>query len=136
MGNIIGRSDVRSGPYGLQLEFQRIVDVSGKVENWQKWKNRTQCAFDGSGYERILSNQEYADRMRNQNRMVFSQLSVATSGGISYHLMKQHGEDKEGYTAWHSLIEWFNGDVLKVKTADTIRTRLESYKLSNGTTAS
>eukprot|EP00957_Ditylum_brightwellii_P200647 15295812-Ditylum_brightwellii.AAC.1 len=69
MGNIIGRSDVRSGPSGLKLELQRIVDFNGKVEDWQKWKNRTQCAFNGSGFERILSDREYANRMRNQNRV-------------------------------------------------------------------
>eukprot|EP00957_Ditylum_brightwellii_P095584 7281045-Ditylum_brightwellii.AAC.1 len=96
MENIIGRSDVRSGP---------------------------------SGYERSLSDQEYANRMRNQNRVVFSQLSVSTSGGTEYYLVKRHDEDKVGYAAWQSLIEWFNGDVLNAETADTVRARLESYKL-------
>eukprot|EP00957_Ditylum_brightwellii_P189827 14451530-Ditylum_brightwellii.AAC.1 len=72
MGNIIGRSNVISGPSGLKLESQRIVDFSGKDEDWQKLKNCTQCAFDGSCYEKVLSNQEHTDRMRNQNRVVFS----------------------------------------------------------------
>eukprot|EP00957_Ditylum_brightwellii_P201219 15324633-Ditylum_brightwellii.AAC.1 len=115
MGNIIRRSNVMSGPSGLKLESQRIVDFSEKVKDWQKWKNCTQCTFDGSGYEKVLSNQEHADRMRNQNR---------------------HDKDKAGHAAWHSLIKWFDGDVLKAKTADTVRARLESYKLGNGTTAS
>jgi hypothetical protein len=136
MGNIIGRSDVRSGPSGLKLESQRIVDFSGKVEDWQKWKNCTQCTFDGSGYERVLSDREYADRMRNQNRVVFSQLSVATPGGTAYHFVKQHDKNKDGHAAWHSLIELFDGNVLKAETADTVRARLESYKLGNGMTAS
>eukprot|EP00957_Ditylum_brightwellii_P174102 13256129-Ditylum_brightwellii.AAC.2 len=61
--------------------------------------------------------------MRKQNRVVFSQLSIATSGQPAYHLVKQHDEDKDGSTAWHLLIEWFYGDVLKVKTADTARAR-------------
>ena len=56
MGNIIRRSNVMSGPSGLKLESQRIVDFSGKVEGWQKWKNCILCVFDGSGYETILSN--------------------------------------------------------------------------------
>eukprot|EP00957_Ditylum_brightwellii_P196099 14941919-Ditylum_brightwellii.AAC.1 len=68
--------------------------------------------------------------------MVFSQLSVATSRGTAHHLVKQHNEDKDGYALWQSLIEWFDGDVLKAETVDTIRARLESYKLGNGTTAS
>eukprot|EP00957_Ditylum_brightwellii_P121237 9245583-Ditylum_brightwellii.AAC.1 len=68
--------------------------------------------------------------------MVLSQLSVATSGGASYHLVKLHDEDKDGYAAWQSLIKWFDCDVLKAETADTVRAILESYKLGNGTTAS
>eukprot|EP00957_Ditylum_brightwellii_P100762 7679916-Ditylum_brightwellii.AAC.1 len=87
-----------SGPSGLKLESQRIVDFSGKIKDWQKWKNCTQCAFDRSG--------------RN-----------------SYHLVKQHIEDKDGYAAWNSLIEWFDDDVLKTETADAFRARLENYKL-------
>eukprot|EP00957_Ditylum_brightwellii_P184042 14019135-Ditylum_brightwellii.AAC.1 len=86
MRHIIRRSNAMSGLSGLKLESQRIVDFSGKVEDWQKWKNCTQCAFDGSGFEKVLSNQEHTDRMRNQNRKVFSQLSVATLGGTAYHL--------------------------------------------------
>eukprot|EP00957_Ditylum_brightwellii_P114423 8723707-Ditylum_brightwellii.AAC.1 len=121
MGNMIGRSDIRPGPSDLKLELQRILDFSEKVEGWQKWKNCTQCAFNGSGHERILSVGEYADRMRNQNRVVFSNLSVATSGGTAHQLVKQHDEDKDGYAACHSLIKWFDGDVLKAKTADTVR---------------
>eukprot|EP00957_Ditylum_brightwellii_P034033 2577719-Ditylum_brightwellii.AAC.1 len=117
MENIIGRSDVRSGLSRLKLELQRIVDFSGKVEDRQKLKKCTQCAFNGSG-------------------VVFSKLSVATSGGTAYHLVKQHKKDKDLYAAWQSLIEWFDVDVLKAKTADTIRARLESYKLGNGTTTS
>eukprot|EP00957_Ditylum_brightwellii_P181435 13820613-Ditylum_brightwellii.AAC.1 len=65
--------------------------------------------------------------MRNQNRVVFSQLSAAMSGGIAYHLVKQHDKDTDGHAAWQSLIKWFNGDVLKAKTADTIRARLKNY---------
>eukprot|EP00957_Ditylum_brightwellii_P074824 5686481-Ditylum_brightwellii.AAC.1 len=61
------------------------MDFSGKVEDWQKWKNCTWCAFDGSGYERVLSDWEYADRMRNQNR---------------------HNEDKDGHATWYSLIKF------------------------------
>eukprot|EP00957_Ditylum_brightwellii_P063329 4806728-Ditylum_brightwellii.AAC.1 len=48
MGNIIERSDVRSGPSGLKFKWKKIVDYIGKVDDLQKWKNCTQCAFNGS----------------------------------------------------------------------------------------
>eukprot|EP00957_Ditylum_brightwellii_P148332 11292832-Ditylum_brightwellii.AAC.1 len=50
--------------------------------------------------------------------------------------MKQHGKDKDGHAVHNSLIEWLDGDVLKAKTADTVRANLESYKLGNGITTS
>eukprot|EP00957_Ditylum_brightwellii_P109140 8325585-Ditylum_brightwellii.AAC.1 len=68
MGNIIRRSNVTSGPSGLKVESQMIVDLSGK---------------------------EYTDRMRNQSKVFSSQLHIAILGGTAYYLVKQHDEDKD-----------------------------------------
>eukprot|EP00957_Ditylum_brightwellii_P098785 7525305-Ditylum_brightwellii.AAC.1 len=84
MGNLIGRQIVTGS--GLKLKLQKIVKFSTKMEEWQKWKNRTKYALDGSGYKQILTNREYASRSHHQNRVVFLQLSVATSGGTAFHL--------------------------------------------------
>ena len=48
------------GETNLKLEAQKIKDFTGGHEEWQKWKSRTECAFSGSGYERILADEEYA----------------------------------------------------------------------------
>ena len=37
----------------LKLEAQKIRDFSSLKMDWTKWKNRTECAFDGSGYGKI-----------------------------------------------------------------------------------
>eukprot|EP00957_Ditylum_brightwellii_P157618 11996462-Ditylum_brightwellii.AAC.1 len=37
-----------------------VVQQMRRSEDWQKWKTRMQCAFNGSGYKRILSDQDYA----------------------------------------------------------------------------
>eukprot|EP00957_Ditylum_brightwellii_P093122 7089681-Ditylum_brightwellii.AAC.1 len=47
-------------PMNLKLESQRILELSGMYDEWQKWKNHTQCAFIGSGYEKILDNEDHA----------------------------------------------------------------------------
>jgi hypothetical protein len=39
------------GETNLKLEAQKIKDF--------KWKSRTQCAFSGSGYERVLEDEVY-----------------------------------------------------------------------------
>eukprot|EP00957_Ditylum_brightwellii_P168739 12843568-Ditylum_brightwellii.AAC.1 len=87
----------------LKLELQNIVELSGKVEEWQKWKTQMQCALNGSGYERILLEREYTTRRHNLNRIVYLQLSVATSGGTVYHLVKQFEKEKNGHAGWSVL---------------------------------
>eukprot|EP00957_Ditylum_brightwellii_P043477 3296092-Ditylum_brightwellii.AAC.1 len=75
-------------PSNLKLESQKIIEFTGRSEDWQKWKTRSQCAFDGSGYKRILSDPDYAMQHPGMSRIVYSQLSIATSGGTVYRLVK------------------------------------------------
>ena len=70
------------------------------------------------------------------NCIVYSQLSVATSGGTAYHIVKQFENEKDGHAAWNALCEWHDGDTMKAETADTIRERLNGYKMNNGDSAS
>eukprot|EP00957_Ditylum_brightwellii_P037701 2851182-Ditylum_brightwellii.AAC.1 len=68
---------------------------------------------------------DYATRNPQLNRIVFSQLSVATSAGTTYHIVKQYDNEKDGYVVWAALLEWHYGDVVKSETLDTIQSRLE-----------
>ena len=61
------------------------------------------------------------------NRIIYSQLSVAISGGTAYHLVKQFESEKEGYATWNALCEWYDGDTMKAETTDTISNKLGSY---------
>ena len=65
----------------LKLEAQQIRDFTGLMMDWTKWKNRTECAFDGSGYGKVLTDSEFAKNDLMMNRIVYAQLSVATSDG-------------------------------------------------------
>ena len=62
----------------LKLEAQKVKEFSGDFNEWQKWKSRTECAFDGSGYEQILADKNYAIKHKKINKIFCSQLSVAT----------------------------------------------------------
>eukprot|EP00957_Ditylum_brightwellii_P026188 1981032-Ditylum_brightwellii.AAC.1 len=66
------------------------------------------------------------------SHIVYLQLSISTSGGTAYHIVKQFENDKDGHAAWHALCEWYNGDAMKTETADTIREKLGSYRMNNG----
>jgi hypothetical protein len=65
---------------------------------------------------------------------VYAQLFVATVDGTAHHLVKQHEADKDGHAAWASLCNWFDGDIIKNRTAETRRSRIEALKLHTGTT--
>jgi hypothetical protein len=136
MGTILSRIGTNEGHGSLKLEAQRIKEFGGSYDEWQKWKSRTICAFDGSGYERILSERDYATRNQKMNKAVFSQLSVSTVDGTAHHLIKVHEGLKDGHAAWIALCEWYDGDAMKNETSESLRTKLETLRLHSGLTAS
>eukprot|EP00957_Ditylum_brightwellii_P024411 1842887-Ditylum_brightwellii.AAC.1 len=73
----------------LKLALQKIIEFSGRIEDWQKWKNRTSCALVGSGYNVVLK--------KKKTVVVYLQLAMVTSGGTAYHLVKAHEKEKDGY---------------------------------------
>ena len=126
----------RSQETNLKLEAQKVNKFTGAFEVWSKWKSRTECAFDGSGYELVLTDREFADENPRMNRVVYSQLAAATIDGISHHLIKQHEVNKDGHAAWNALITWYDGNTIKNEIAESLRNKLEVLKLHQGTSAS
>jgi hypothetical protein len=120
----------------LKLEAQKVKEFTGHFDAWQKWKARTECAFDGSGYSSILTDSTYSERHMQMNRVVFAQLYVATVDGTAHHLVKQYEGTKDGNAAWVSLCEWYDGDIIKNETSETLRSRIEGLKLHSGMAAS
>eukprot|EP00957_Ditylum_brightwellii_P151688 11551599-Ditylum_brightwellii.AAC.1 len=106
----MGNNTSRNTPSNLKLESQKIMELTGRSEDWQKWKTRTQCALDGSGYEGILNYSNYAFRHLDMSCIVYSQLLVATLGGTAHHLVKQFKKEKDENKAWNALLEWYDGD--------------------------
>jgi hypothetical protein len=133
MGNIMKREE--KIPTTLKLEAQKITGFQGSQDEFPMWKSRTQCAFEGVGYERILNDRTYAIQNPKMNKIVYSQLTVATVDGSAYHLILQHDAGKDGNAAWNSLIDWFQGDIISSETADGYRTKLTNLKLAAPTTA-
>ena len=136
MGNLFSYSESSYKRGNLKLESQKIVEFSGRMEDWQKWKNRTECALDGSGYEEILTDESYALSHPRESRIVYAQLSVATIGGTANHLIKKFDSTKNGYSAWEALCNWYDGEMIQNETSDALRDKLESLKLTTTTSAS
>ena len=119
----------------LKLEAQKIKDFSGNFAEWQKWKSRTECAFNGSGYSEILSDPDYAYANPRHNSIVYSQLAAATVDGNAHHLVKEFEATQDGWGAWNNLCDWYDGDVVQHETADELRSKLEQLRLHTGTSA-
>ena len=119
----------------LKLEAQKVKDFTGNFSEWQKWKSRTECAFNGSGFGKILNDEEFAEENERMNSIVYSQLAAATVDGNAHHLVKEYEDGQDGYAAWQNLCDWYDGDVVKHETADELRSKLESLKLDTTTAA-
>ena len=120
----------------LKLAAQKVTEFQGGNDEWRKWKNKTECALEGSGYNRILTDHEYASRNRKMNKIVYSQLAAATIDGCANHLVTQYSDSKDGHAAWNALMEWYDGDIVRAETADELRSKLTSLTLHPGTSAS
>ena len=112
-----------------------MKEFYGKLEDWSKWKNRTECALAGSGYESILMDRAFADENPKMNWIVFSQLAVATVDGTAFHLVMQFDDIKDGHAAWSALLNWFDGDLIRNEMASTLRNYLSNYYLTSGVSA-
>ena len=135
MGNTFIMNRYKADP-NLKLEAQRITDFSGNHEDWQNWKSRTECAFSGSGYERVLEEEVFSERNPKLSKVVYSQLAAATVDGSSYHLVRKFEKKKDGYGAWMALCDWYDGDTVISESAENLRVKLDNWKLHSGITAS
>jgi hypothetical protein len=135
LNNRKNQDEVQKGA-SLKLEAQKISEFSGEYDHWPKWKSRTECAFNGSGYEKILTDNTYAKKNTMMNAIVYSQLAVATVDGNAHHLVKAFEESKDGNKAWMALNDWYNGDVIKNETAEALIEKLENLSLHPGVSAS
>ena len=59
-------------PSNLKSEYQNIIKLLRGIEYWQKWKSRTECPFDGSGYYRVLSDALFSENNQQMNRKIWS----------------------------------------------------------------
>ena len=107
----------------------------GKMDQWERCKSRTECAFNVSGYEQVLTDATDAGQNTQMNRVVYSQLAVATVGGTAHRLVKQHEDDNNGYGACNTLCEWYYGYAVKNETEDSLRFKLEIYHITSASNA-
>lgn len=133
MGSVFSRS---SDPTSLKLAAQKVTEFNGNHNAFPHWKITTECAFFGTGFERILNDKQYSKKDKRKNAVVFSQLQLATSKGTAAHLVRAHMANQDGHEAWQNLLKWFEGTHLSIQSADAIRTKLNALYFNEGHSAS
>ena len=70
------------------------------------------------------------------NKIVYSQLSVATVDGTAHHIVMNYAESKNEYQAWKDLVQWYEGDSVRNEIAEELRSKMENLLLHSGMIAS
>ena len=78
----------------------------------------------------------FAQRNSKMNKIVYSQLSVATVDGTTHHIVMNHAESKNGFQAWKDLVQWYEGDSVRNETAEDLQPKMENLLLHSGITGS
>jgi hypothetical protein len=119
----------------MKLQSHQVKPFNGHSTEFPKWKVHTECVFNGTGYERVLTNKTYARKHPNKNTLVYSQLSIALCDGDASHLVDQHKNTQDGHQAWQDVLTFFHGSKLSIRTARVIRSKLSRLTLTEGMSA-
>ena len=120
----------------LRLAAQKITEFSGDYQEFAQWKKSTECALQGTGYDRILTDERFSNKNPNMSSTVFAQLSLAVIRGSANHVVEEVEDTKNGYKAWQALIAWYEESDLDHETSDALRTKITRLYLDAGGSAS
>ena len=133
MGNNYSK---KSDMSNLRLAAQKITEFSGDYQEFAQWKKSTECALQGTGYDRILTDERFSKKNPNMSSTVFAQLSLAVIRGSANHVVEEVEATKDGYAAWQALIAWYEESDLDHETSDALRTKITRLYLDAGGSAS
>ena len=120
----------------VKLQAQNVSDFNGSALKWHTWKKKTRAAIGTAGMLRVIDDREYSKKNHVDNETVFHLLQVATSDGNAAHLVDKFEEERDGFSAFEELTQWYEGDQLTTETAEDVRAKLDRTKLSTKNTAS
>jgi hypothetical protein len=123
-----GNSDMNN----FRLAAQKITEFSGDYQDFAQWKKSTQCALQGTGCDRILTDGKFSKRNPNVSATVFAQLSLAVIRGSANHVVEEVKKTKDGYAAWQALTVWYEESDLDHETSDALRTKITRLHLDAG----
>jgi hypothetical protein len=117
----------------LRLAAQKITEFTGDYQDFAQWKKGIECALQGTGYDRILTDEKFSKANPIMNSMVFAQLSLAVIRGSANHVVEKVETTKDGYAAWQALHAWYDeSDLINCfqtynRNLDDINNREEEY---------
>jgi hypothetical protein len=135
MGNFFSQK-TDSDIHNLRLAAQKIDAFSGDYQEFAQWKKSTECALQGTGYDRILTDEAFSKKNPNMSATVFAQLSLAVLKGSANHVVEEVEDEKDGHAAWQALVMWYEESDLDHETSDAVRLKLSRLYLDSGGSAS
>jgi hypothetical protein len=119
MGTVFSRK-ANHDMSNLRLAAQKTNAFSGDYQEFSQWKKRTECALQGTGYDRILNDEKFAKANPNMSSRVFAQLSLAVIQGSADHIVDEVEKTKDGYKAWQALTAWYQESDLNHETSNAL----------------
>jgi hypothetical protein len=84
-----------------------ITEFTGEYEDFARWKTSIECALQGTGFDRILTDEKFSRANPDMSSTAFAQLSLAVIRGSANHVLEEVETTKDGYAAWQALNAWY-----------------------------
>jgi hypothetical protein len=122
----------------LELAAPELVDFSGHSHDFRRFKIATECALFAMGYERVLTDKNFAHKHKRMNAAVLTLLNSATNKGTASALVHRCMSTQDGHQAWQNMLEWYQSPRRSTGVAgaaNAIRTKLNNLYLTEGRSA-
>ena len=118
-----------------KLAMINLTDFNGSDEDWLKWSRKVKALFGGAGLIRMITSQQVANVNKEANERVYWLLEGVTANGAAKTTVARYKSTKSGYDAWKNLLITYEGDGVRMESAEKVRNRLDNLRLDTTTSA-
>ena len=125
----------------LKIDLCSYPKFSGRIQDWVPFKRQFKAVASMQGLEDVVDKdfvlpvdrEELALFMR-KSHFIHAALTIALAGGTAILRVELFASNRDGRSAWVSLVEWYEGQGSTNSVAKRAMTVLHSLKLTRSTT--
>mmetsp|Transcript_11803 Transcript_11803/g.17013 ORF Transcript_11803/g.17013 Transcript_11803/m.17013 type:complete len:316 (-) Transcript_11803:688-1635(-) len=144
MGNLFSAIDAEDGSMAstddssddgrtakpVALTTTAFGTFDGAPERWIPFKDKVLGQAGAAGYDAFFkATCVITKKNRAANKRIFYLLKLATTGGGASALVSRHEEEQDGYAAWASLKDYYEGTIAAGEAAKLTRAKLFNLRL-------